>query len=65
VTDPFRRIQINPQHTEYLHAFGPAAGVVVGLALRFAKPDHPDFRIRIQEKLKFELQHSIVRLSGK
>jgi hypothetical protein len=28
-------------------------------------PDHPNLRIRIQEKLKFEPQHSIARFSDK
>ncbi|MFC1610152.1 type IV pilus assembly protein PilM [Myxococcota bacterium] len=36
IVDPFRRIQVNSQDDEYLRTFGPAAGVVVGLALRFA-----------------------------
>ncbi len=36
VCDPFRKIQINPQDAEYLRTFGPAAGVAVGLALRYA-----------------------------
>ncbi len=35
VVDPFRRIQINPQDESYLRSVGPAAAVVVGLALRY------------------------------
>ncbi|OGQ87422.1 MAG: pilus assembly protein PilM [Deltaproteobacteria bacterium RIFOXYA12_FULL_58_15] len=34
--DPFRRIALNPQDEGYLRSFGPAAGVAVGLALRYA-----------------------------
>lgn len=35
VVDPFRRITMDPQNAEYLRAFGPAAAVAVGLALRY------------------------------
>jgi type IV pilus assembly protein PilM len=34
--DPFRRVQVNANDEEYLRTFGPAAGVAVGLALRYA-----------------------------
>ena len=36
VSDPFRKIQVSSQDADYLKTFGPAAGVAVGLALRFA-----------------------------
>jgi type IV pilus assembly protein PilM len=36
VSDPFRKIQVSAQDADYLKAFGPAAGVAVGLALRYA-----------------------------
>lgn len=35
IVDPFRQIQLSPQHEEFLRGFGPAAAVVVGLALRY------------------------------
>ncbi|MBI5508413.1 MAG: type IV pilus assembly protein PilM [Deltaproteobacteria bacterium] len=34
VADPFRQIQVSPQDADYVKAFGPTAGVAVGLALR-------------------------------
>ena len=35
ISDPFRRIQVDAQNSDYLKSFGPAAGVAVGLALRY------------------------------
>ncbi len=36
VADPFRQVQASTQDQDYLRTFGPAAGVAVGLALRYA-----------------------------
>jgi type IV pilus assembly protein PilM len=36
IVDPFRQVQVSNQDEDYLRAFGPTAGVAVGLALRYA-----------------------------